>query len=88
MRLDVRAFAITCGLLLGFGLFALTWWAIAFDGATTGPTFPESIYRGYAVTHVGSMIGLMWGQSDGLVGGALFAWLYNLLSSRRSAPQS
>ncbi|MFQ5670866.1 MAG: hypothetical protein ACE5HD_10180 [Acidobacteriota bacterium] len=29
----------------------------------------------------GSLIGLAWALPDGLVGGALFAWLYNLLAA-------
>jgi len=28
------AFALARALIWGFGLFALTWWIIAFDGAT------------------------------------------------------
>ena len=39
MKLSVKAFALTCGLLWGLGLFVLTWWIIAFDGATGEPTF-------------------------------------------------
>ena len=38
MRLDVRAFAITCDLLWGLGVFLLTWWIIGFDGASGEPT--------------------------------------------------
>ena len=34
MKLHVRAFALASGLMWGLGLFALTWWIIAFDGAT------------------------------------------------------
>ena len=47
MKLDVRAFALTCGLIWGIGLFVLTWWIIVFEGITTGRTFFSSIYRGY-----------------------------------------
>ena len=34
MKLNTKAFALTCGLVWGLGLFLLTWWIIAFDGAT------------------------------------------------------
>ena len=87
MKLDVRAFALTCGLVWGIGLFVLTWWIIAFEGITTGPTFLSSIYRGYELTPLGSIIGLLWGAVDGFIGGAIFAWLYNLLASRKPSPQ-
>jgi len=34
MKLNVKAFALACGIIWGLGLFILTWWIIAFDGAT------------------------------------------------------
>lgn len=82
-RLDVRAFALTCALWWGFGVFALTWWVMAFEGASGDPTLIGRVYRGYAITPLGSVVGLAWGFVDGLVGGALFAWLYNLLAGLR-----
>jgi hypothetical protein len=72
-KLDVRAFAVTTSLILGLGLFFLTWWVIAFDGVSGDPTLIGRIYRGYTVTPVGSLIGLAWGLVDGLIGGAIFA---------------
>jgi len=81
MKLDVKSFGLTCGLLWGIGLFFLTWWLIAFDGSSQGPTFIGRIYRGYSITPVGSVIGLIWAFVDGLIGGVIFAWLYNRLSA-------
>ena len=80
MKLDIRAFALACGLLWGLAVLLATWWILAFDGAITEPTFLASIYRGYSVTPLGSVIGLLWGFADGLIGGAIFAWLYNRLA--------
>ncbi|MDD5722219.1 MAG: bacteriophage holin [Syntrophales bacterium] len=82
MKLNVKAFALTCGLVWGFGLFFLTWWIIAFDGATGDPTFIGSLYRGYNLSPVGSFIGLAWAFVDGGIGGAIFAWLYNFIAGR------
>lgn len=87
MRLNVRAFAITCGIIWGVGLFALTWWIIMFDGATGDVTFLGRIYRGYNISPLGSVFGLIWASVDGLIGGAIFAWLYNLLSARSAGPR-
>ncbi len=84
MKLDVRAFALACGILWGLGLFALTWWIIAFDGATGEPTLLGRLYRGYTISAAGSFVGLVWAFLDGLVGGAIFAWLYNLLVGWRT----
>jgi hypothetical protein len=82
MKLNVKAFALTCGLIWGLGLFCLTWWIIAFDGPLPEPTLIGRIYRGYAITPLGSVIGLAWGFFDALIGGAIFAWLYNRLAAR------
>jgi len=82
MRLDVKAFALTCGILWGLGLFVLTWWLIAFEGATGETTLIGRLHRGYTITPAGSLIGLAWAFFDGLIGGALFAWLYNLMADK------
>jgi hypothetical protein len=81
IRLNVKAFAVACGLIWGIGLFVLTWWIMAFDGATGQTTLIGQVYRGYSISPLGSLIGLVWATPDGLIGGALFAWLYNVITS-------
>jgi hypothetical protein len=83
MRLNVKAFALSCGLIWGIGVFFLTWWIMAFEGPTHDPMIIGHVYRGYVVSPLGSVIGLAWAFADGLIGGALFAWLYNLLANPR-----
>jgi hypothetical protein len=82
MKLNVKAFALTCALIWGLGVFCLTWWVIAFEGATHDLTLLGHLYRGYNISPVGSLIGWVWATADGLVGGAVFAWLYNVLAGR------
>lgn len=82
MKLNVKAFALTVGLLWGVGLFCLTWWIILFEGATGEVTLIGQLYRGYCISPIGSVIGFVWAFVDGIIGGAIFAWLYNLLSAR------
>jgi len=77
MKLDVKAFALACSILWGLALFLVTWWVILLDGASGDPTWLSQIYRGYSISTVGSFIGLGWGLVDGLIGGAVLAWLYN-----------
>ena len=79
MKLNVRAFALTCGIMLGIGLFLITWWIILFNGAADDPTFIGRVYLGYSISPAGSLIGLAWAFVDGLIGGAIFSWLYNRL---------
>jgi len=85
MKLDVKAFALTCGIIWGAGLFLLTWWIIAFEGVTGDVTLIGRLYKGYRISPLGSIIGLIWAFADGLIGGAVFAWLYNLFVGRRVA---
>ena len=82
MRLNVAAFAITCALLWGGGLFLLTWWVIALQGVQDDPTIIGNVYLGYELTPLGSVVGLAWGLADGAIGGAVFALLYNWLAGR------
>lgn len=80
MKLDVKAFALACGLVWGLGVFLLTWWIMAFEGTTHDLMLIGHIYRGYDISPGGSLIGLVWGVADGVIGGAVFAWLYNSIS--------
>ena len=84
MKLNVKAFAFTCAIFFGVGLFITTWWIIVFGGATGEPTFIGRVYLGYCISPLGSVIGLVWAFVDGLIGGAIFAWLYNLITARSS----
>ena len=88
MKLNVKAFALTCGFVWGIGLFLITWWVIIFDGATGEPTLIGRLYRGYCISPLGSIIGLIWAFVDGVIGGAIFAWLYNLISASFSSKEA
>jgi len=87
MKLNVKAFALTCSLIWGFGLFVLTWWIILTSGATGDTTLIGRIYLGYRITPLGSFIGLIWALLDGFVGGAIFAWLYNVIAKPAPSAQ-
>jgi hypothetical protein len=80
MKLDVKAFALACGVLLGLAVFLATWWVIVLEGASGNPTWLGAVYVGYNISAVGSFIGLAWGFVDGLIAGAVLAWLYNMLA--------
>jgi hypothetical protein len=84
MKLNVKAFALTAAIICGLGIFLLTWWIILFEGAFGDKTLIGLVYLGYSISPLGSLIGLAWGFVDGLIGGAIFAWLYNLLVARYS----
>ena len=87
MKLNVKAFALTSGILSGLGLFVVTWWKILFQGATGNPTFVASVFKGYNLSPLGSIVGLIWAFVVGLIGGAIFAWLYNSLAKPDSSAE-
>jgi hypothetical protein len=82
MKINVKAFAVACGLWWGLGLFALTWWFIARGGAGLD-TLLGMVYPGYSISPLGSLIGLAWGFVDGAIGGAVLAWLYDRFSGSK-----
>ena len=79
MKLNVKAFAYTCAIIWGLGLFLITWWFMIFEGASGETTLIGRVYVGYNISPLGSLIGLVWASIDGLILGAIFAWLYNRL---------
>lgn len=80
MKLSVKAFALTAGLIWGGGILLVSLVNLAVP--TYGQAFLElcgSIYPGFHATRtVGSVIiATLYGLLDGGIGGAIFAWLYN-----------
>jgi hypothetical protein len=76
MRLDVKAFAISLGILWGVTVFALTLVCHHFDAGETlvrlGRLYPQ-----YAISVRGAVLGLFWGFVHAAASGAALAALYN-----------
>ena len=80
MKLSVKGLALASGILwgiaiLGMGLANLIW-------GSYGQQFLQlmaSVYPGYHATRsiAEVIVGTLYGFVDGLIGGAVFAWLYN-----------
>lgn len=90
MRLSVRGMALACAVLWGIlamfltGIANLIW-------PSYGQEFLRmmaSVYPGYIYTpSFGEVIvGALYGLVDGAIGGAIFAWLYNLCVKAVIAP--
>ncbi len=83
MRLHVTALALAAGILWGGAVFlvSLAHWIWPDYGAAF-LNLAASIYPGYEPdSTVGSvLIGTLYGLVDGAIGGAVFAWLYNLFA--------
>jgi len=77
MKMSKRALGLSLGIVWGLSIFCLTLWAIARGQGQT-LSLLKGYYLGYNITFTGALIGLLWGFVDGLVAGALIAWLYNI----------
>jgi hypothetical protein len=42
----------------------------------------------YRINPIGSIVGLLWGFIDGLIGGLLLAGLYNLFLGKKNSQQN
>ena len=78
--LSIRSVALTVGIVGGVSMFLLAWWLIIIGNAEGPTTLLERMYIGYSFTPLGSVIGAIWGFVDFGIGGAIFAWLYNLIN--------
>lgn len=82
MKLSVKGLAVAGAvvwagliLLVGLGRLGLGWYGGAFLDAVA------SIYPGFhgATGILDLLLGTLYGLADGAIGGALIAWLYNLV---------
>ena len=88
MRLHITAMSFTVGLIWGAAIFLV---AVAnLIWPNYGQAFLEltsSIYPGYhPSSSIGSVIiGTLYGIVDGAIGGAVFAWVYNVFAHSLSS---
>lgn len=80
MKLSVKAFALTSGILWGAAVCLVTLWLIVLGYGGSIMSRLDHFYFGYSFSVVGAFVGLAYGFVDGAVCGALFAWLYNKLA--------
>ena len=85
MRLNIAALSMASGLLWGVCILVVA--AANLIWPNYGLVFLQlcgSIYPGYhAGTGIGSVVtATIYALVDGAVGGAIFAWLYNLFAAR------
>jgi hypothetical protein len=80
MKLNTKAFVLACGIFWGGCMLAMTLANLLWGGyGLEFLQFMASIYPGYHATRSvgGVVVGTLYGVTDGLIGGAIFAWLYN-----------
>jgi hypothetical protein len=87
MRLHITALSLTAGFIWGASVLLVALANLIWPSyGNAFLEFAASIYPGYHPgAGFGSVIsGTLYGFVDGTVGGALFAWIYNLLAHRLS----
>ena len=87
MKFNIKAFALSCGLLYAAVLFVCVWWLLV-RGYSGQETLLGMVYPYLAISPLGSLLGLIYGFFDGVIVGALFAWLYNHLAQRSAEIQA
>jgi TRAP-type mannitol/chloroaromatic compound transport system permease large subunit len=80
MTLNTKALALTSAILWGLAMLAMSLANLIWGNY--GQQFLQtmsSVYPGYHATRniAEVIVGTLYGAVDGLVGGAVFAWLYN-----------
>ena len=80
MKIRPLALGLSLGIVWGFALF-ITTWLCYFTGY--GKLFlavlAGSIYPGYSISPLGSVLGLVYGFIDLTIAGVLAGWIYNKL---------
>ena len=87
MRLNITAMSMASGLLWGASILIIA--AANLIWPSYGQTFLPlcgSIFPGYRPgTGMGSVVtGTIYALVDGVIGGAIFGWLYNLFAARKA----
>ncbi len=80
MKLNIKALALTSAILWGLAMLVMSLANLIWGNF--GQQFLQamsSVYPGYHATRsiAEVIVGTLYGAVDGLVGGAVFAWLYN-----------
>jgi hypothetical protein len=80
MKGSVKHAALAGGIVWGVALFLTTLIAVWTGGyAMSFLQVVASIYPGYSISYVGSLIGLIYGFLDVFIGVYIVVWVYNLL---------
>ncbi len=85
MTLNTKALALTSAILWGLAMLVMSLANLIWGNY--GQHFLQimsSVYPGYHATRniAEVIVGTLYGAVDGLVGGAVFAWLYNQFARR------
>lgn len=76
MKVDVKRIAVTGGIIWGVILFVTTLLGVYWGYGMAFLNGMVSIYPGFTVSPVGSIVGAIYGFFDVFIGVYIFAWVY------------
>ncbi|MGD1046132.1 MAG: hypothetical protein ABR936_12565 [Bacteroidota bacterium] len=82
MKLNVKAFALSAGIVWGLVIFLMTNISLLQGGTGGNISRLSHFYYGYSFSFVGSIIGLIWGFVTMFVAAWIFCILYNVLCGK------
>jgi hypothetical protein len=81
-RLNIRALAVGVGVSWAVCML-FAGWASIFGWCKEFVQIMSSIYVGFTSTFLGGIIGAIWGFVDGAIGGAIIAFVYNMVAGKK-----
>ncbi|GAB4189480.1 MAG: bacteriophage holin [Simkaniaceae bacterium] len=81
-RFNLKAFALAFGIVWGLANLIVGWTSIFGWGNAYVETL-SSIYIGYDASFIGGIVGGIWAFADGVIGGLVFAFFYNLILGKK-----
>ncbi len=79
MKFNIKALALASAILWGLAMLLMSLANLIWGSYGQFLQMMSSVYPGYHATRsiAEVIVGTLYGAGDGLVGGAVFAWLYN-----------
>lgn len=87
-KLDVLAFGVTCGLLIGLGALGAGFFSLVLTWAWAKTNVALAIGDFYIAFKPSAYLSVMsgvFGLLNGFIGGCIFAWIYNVLAKFMAA---
>ena len=84
MRLNLKALALSCGILWALCLFLVTLISLGTGYADAFLGVVASVYPGYSVSALGLILGLIYAFVDGAIAALIFGWVYNLFVGKQA----
>ncbi|MEW6215553.1 MAG: bacteriophage holin [Nitrospirota bacterium] len=81
MKFKPFALGLSLGIVWGGALFITTWLSYSTGyGKLFLEALAVSLYPGYAISPVGSFVGLLYGFLDLFIMGTILGWVYNKIA--------